>query len=166
MSHLTLTDSELSDLIFTIISPNKLSSLIRFLESAPGTIFESDHSGFLGSKRIGYKDYSVKLIEVSHKQGSVTESVIQIWRPSRLFGNMENRRVIKLLTQAAWRRYGPEGQVKDVWSSQGHPLNLGGEITWRFESTIFYEPESDGQNRPGIRPKNDFIIFKFSRKFD
>lgn len=163
MALLTLTEQELDKLIFSIISPNKADDVLRIVQNAPGHI---QTPNWLGDKRLGYKDYELQIRKFENQNGSVTDADLQIWRPSRFFGSIENKRVIKLLTKVAMRRYGSGGQVEGVWSSRGHPLTGSVEITWRYETTICYEPDSHGQDDSRIGKRNDFIIFKFHRKFE
>lgn len=120
-----LEDYELESLVGMVVLPGRANELLSLLEESGG---------------LGYKDYRIRLFKFEHAQGSIQRAVIQLWRKSRLLGWIDNRKLMKTLTQH---------------------LN---KFSARHEASVGYEPDSYGCHTDKRGPTNDFIMVSFRRK--
>lgn len=148
MPRLLLSDEELSDLVFMIISPNKAEEVIAaFFDVVPK---ECRLSSGLAYKALSYKDYQVVLSGIEHENGSMKSVNLNISRPSSFWGFLGDKKVIQLLQRSVRRRYGPMG--------------IPGVMNWGGETSIVHEPNTCAHKL--LNEKFDFIVLKFWRRFD
>jgi hypothetical protein len=145
---LLLSDEELSDLVFKIISPNGAEKIIAaYFEKLPKESTPRLSSGRI-HKDLGYKDYAVEIGNFQHVGGDVIKTDLQLWRPSRLLGFLGDKKVIAILTLAIRRRYFP----------------IGANGLADLETKVIHEPDSYGHRQRW--KKFDFIVLRFQRQLD
>lgn len=173
MSRLVLNDRELFGLVKRILGDGHAETILDWMSYAPsfGDINQNDVS----SKDLGYRDYALRLRNFTHRSGTVETADLQLWRKSKFFGKKENMEIVRSLLQIITSRY--PSTVPTAYSVRhGHHWNFGysrkiehdpGDfIGWGSEALLAYDPNSSGQtNRNETNVRNDFIVFRFRRKY-
>jgi hypothetical protein len=173
MAIFTLEDIELRNLISNIIQLGKSKEIENWLEQIPQadippSLLHHYPTNYPLSKRLGYKDYKLAFPRWEVDSGSVRKAALQVWRPSRFFGYIENRRVFSLLEEVILTTYKSLGFDLSGMYLRRHSNGFGlahysGVSTAVFDIKLDYEPKSEGQIDRRVGPFNDFIIFHFCR---